>query len=214
MEVASDPDSSDLGMLRRAQSGDAHALDQVLTRYRGRLKRMVKLRLDPRVQGRVDPSDVVQEAYLEATQKLSDYLVDPKIPFFLWLRLMTGQKLALEHRRHLGVQARNAAREVSLHHGAYPAASSAARAAQLLGRISTPSQAAMRADLRVRIQEALNRMEPLDREVLALRHFEQLSNADVAQALGLTAAAAGMRHLRALRRLRGILGETPSQGTI
>ena len=196
-------------MLRRAQSGDAHALDQVLTRYRGRLKRMVKLRLDPRVQGRVDPSDVVQEAYLEATQKLSDYLVDPKIPFFLWLRLMTGQKLALEHRRHLGVQARNAAREVSLHHGAYPAASSAALAAQLLGRISTPSQAAMRADLRVRIQEALNRMEPLDREVLALRHFEQLSNAETARVLDLQEAAASKRYVRALKKLRDILAAGP-----
>jgi RNA polymerase sigma-70 factor (ECF subfamily) len=206
MEVSSDPDSSDLKLLRRAQAGDSRVLEEVLTRYRVRLKRMVKLRLDPRVQGRVDPSDVVQEAYLEASQKLADYLVEPKIPFFLWLRLMTGQKLALEHRKHLGVQARNAAREVSLHHGAYPAASSAALAAQLLGRISTPSQKAMRADLRVRIQEALNRMEPLDREVLALRHFEQLSNAETALVLGIKETAACNRYVRALERLRVILG--------
>jgi RNA polymerase sigma-70 factor, ECF subfamily len=199
-------DSTDLGMLRRAQSGDSHALEQILTRYRGRLKRMVKLRLDPRVQGRVDPSDVVQEAYLEVSQRLNDYLLEPKIPFFLWLRLMTGQKLALEHRKHLGVQARNAAREVSLHHGAYPAASSAALAAQLMGRVSTPSKAAMRADLRVRVQEALNRMEPLDREVLALRHFEQLSNAETAMVLGIKETAACNRYVRALERLRTILG--------
>jgi RNA polymerase sigma-70 factor (ECF subfamily) len=151
MSVSSDPDSSDLGLLRRARAGDTRALDEVLTRYRSRLKRMVKLRLDPRVLGRVDPSDVVQEAYLEASQKFGDYLDEPRIPFFLWLRLMTGQKLALEHRKHLGVQARNAAREVSLHQGAYPAASSAALAARLLGRISTPSHAAMRAELRLRI---------------------------------------------------------------
>jgi RNA polymerase sigma-70 factor, ECF subfamily len=199
-------DSADLGRLRRAQSGDSHALEQILTRYRGRLKRMVKLRLDPRVQGRVDPSDVVQEAYLEVSQRLNDYLLEPKIPFFLWLRLMTGQKLALEHRKHLGVQARNAAREVSLHHGAYPAASSAALAAQLMGRVSTPSKAAMRADLRVRVQEALNRMEPLDREVLALRHFEQLSNAETAMVLGIKETAACNRYVRALERLRMILG--------
>jgi RNA polymerase sigma-70 factor, ECF subfamily len=209
MEVSSEPDSSDLGLLRQAQAGDSRALEQVLTRYRGRLKRMVKLRLDPRVQGRVDPSDVVQEAYLEASQKLGDYLVEPKIPFFLWLRLVTGQKLALEHRKHLGVQARNAAREVSLHHGAYPAASSAALAAQLLGRISTPSQKAMRADLRVRVQEALNRMGPLDREVLALRHFEQLSNAETALVLGIKETAACNRYVRALERLRVILGRLP-----
>ena len=211
MGVSSDPDSSDLGTLRRAHAGDPHALAQILTQYRGRLKRMVKLRLDPRVQGRVDPSDVVQEAYLEASQKLADYLVEPKIPFFLWLRLMTGQKLALEHRKHLGVQARNAAREVSLHHGAYPAASSAALAAQLLGRISTPSQQAMRADLRVRVQEALNRMEPLDREVLALRHFEQLSNAETALVLGIRETAACNRYVRALERLRVILGRLPER---
>ena len=209
MEVSSDPDSSDLGLLRRAQAGDSRALEQVLTQYRGRLKRMVKLRLDPRVQGRIDPSDVVQEAYLEASQKLGAYLVEPKIPFFLWLRLVTGQKLALEHRKHLGVQARNAAREVSLHHGAYPAASSAALAAQLLGRISTPSQQAARADLRVRVQEALNRMEPLDREVLALRHFEQLSNAETALVLGIKETAACNRYVRALERLRLILGRVP-----
>jgi RNA polymerase sigma-70 factor, ECF subfamily len=206
MGDSSATDSADLGILRRAQSGDAHALEQILTRYRGRLKRMVKLRLDPRVQGRVDPSDVVQEAYLEVSQRLNDYLREPKIPFFLWLRLMTGQKLALEHRKHLGVQARNAAREVSLHHGAYPAASSAALAAQLMGRISTPSKAAMRADLRVRVQEALNRMEPLDREVLALRHFEQLSNAETALVLGVKETAACNRYVRALERLRMILG--------
>jgi RNA polymerase sigma-70 factor (ECF subfamily) len=211
MEVSSDPDSSDLGLLRRAQAGDSRALEQVLTQYRSRLKRMVKLRLDPRVQGRVDPSDVVQEAYLEASQKLGAYLIEPKIPFFLWLRLVTGQKLALEHRKHLGVQARNAAREVSLHHGAYPAASSAALAAQLLGRISTPSQKAMRADLRVRVQEALNRMEPLDREVLALRHFEQLSNAETALVLGIKETAACNRYVRALERLRVILGRLPER---
>jgi RNA polymerase sigma-70 factor, ECF subfamily len=206
MAAPSETDLSDLAMLRRAQSGDPRALEQVLTRYRGRLKRMVKLRLDPRVQGRVDPSDVVQEAYLEVSLKLGDYLIEPKIPFFLWLRLMTGQKLALEHRKHLGVQARNAAREVSLHHGAYPEASSAALAARLLGRISTPSKAAMRADLRVRIQEALNRMEALDREVLALRHFEQLSNAETALVLGIKETAACNRYVRALERLRMILG--------
>jgi len=206
MGVSSTSDSSDLGILRRAQAGDSHALEQILTRYRRRLKRMVKLRLDPRVQGRIDPSDVVQEAYLEASQKLNDYLLEPKIPFFLWLRLVTGQKLAIEHRKHLGVQARNAAREVSLYHGAYPAASSAALAAQLLGRFSTPSKAAMRADLRLRVQEALNRMDPLDREVLALRHFEQLSNGETAMVLGIKEAAACNRYVRALERLRQILG--------
>ena len=107
-------------MLRRAQSGDSHALEKVFTRYRARLRRMVKLRLDRRLQGRVDPSDVIQEAYLEVSRKLAEYLRDPSLPFFLWLRLVTGQKLALVHRQHLGVQARDAGREVSLYRGACP----------------------------------------------------------------------------------------------
>jgi RNA polymerase sigma-70 factor (ECF subfamily) len=166
---------------------------------------MVRLRLDARVQGRVDPSDVVQEAYLEVSRKLADYLRDPKVPFFLWLRFLAGQKLALTHRQHLGVRARDAGREVSLYHGAYPGASSAALAAQLLGRLTTPSQAARKAELRVRVQEALNSMGELDREVLALRHFEQLSNAEVAHLLGIKETAAANRYFRALERLRGIL---------
>src|SRR5207253_3398536 len=202
MAVSSDPDSSDLGMLRRAQSGDARALDRILTRYRGRLKRMVKLRLDPRVQGRVDPSDVVQEAYLEVSQKLGDYLRDPRLPFFLWLRLVTGQKLALAHRQHLGVQARDAGREVSLYRGALPEASSAALAAQLLGKLTSPSQAALKAELKLRVQEALNSMDAIDREVLTLRHFEHLSNSESALVLGISEPAACNRYVRALERLR------------
>jgi RNA polymerase sigma-70 factor (ECF subfamily) len=202
-------DLSEQEQVRKAGQGDARCLDELLTRYRGRLKRMVKLRLDPRVQGRVDPSDVVQEAYLEVCQKLDDYLREPKLPFFLWLRLVTGQKLALAHRQHLGVQARAAGREVSLYRGALPEASSAALAAQLLGKLTTPSQAAMKAELKIRIQEALNSMDPIDREVLTLRHFEQLSNAETAQVLGIKATAACNRYVRALERLRGILSNTP-----
>jgi RNA polymerase sigma-70 factor (ECF subfamily) len=180
-------------------------LQDLLARHRGRLKRMVKLRLDPRVQGRVDPSDIVQEAFLEVSRKLADYLREPKLPFYLWLRLLTGQKLALTHRQHLGVQARDAGREVSLYRGAYPEASSAALAAQLLGHLTTPSQAALKAELKVRVQEALNSMSELDREVLALRHFEQLSNSEIAQVLGIKESTASNRYFRALERLRGIL---------
>jgi RNA polymerase sigma-70 factor (ECF subfamily) len=209
MEHSTNPESQELDLLRRAGQGDARSLGEVLTRYRGRLKRMVRLRLDPRVQGRLDPSDVVQEAYLEVSQKLADYLRDPRLPVFLWLRLLTAQKLALAHRRHLGVQARAAGREVSLYRQAFPAASSAALAAQLLGKLTSPSQAAVKAELRVRIQEALNGMDELDREVLALRHFEQLSNAEAALVLGIKETAAANRYVRALGRLRGILAGLP-----
>jgi RNA polymerase sigma-70 factor (ECF subfamily) len=209
MELPVDNDPSELEQLHRAAAGDERSLTELFTRYRSRLKRMVKLRLDPRVRGRVDPSDVVQEAFLEICQKLTAYLHERKVPFYLWLRLMTGQKLALTHRQHLGVQARDADREISLYRGALPEASSAALAAQLLGKLTTPSQAAVKAELKLRIQEALNNMEPLDREVLTLRHFEQLSNAETALVLGITPTATCNRYVRALERLRGILSGMP-----
>jgi len=202
-------DSEESDVLQRASRGDARGLQQLFTRYSSRLKRMVKLRLDPRVQGRVDPSDVIQEAYLDVAQQLTEYLKEPKLPFFLWLRLQTGQKLALTHRQHLGVQARNAGREISLFRGAFPEASSAALAAQLMGNLTTPSQAAIKAELRIRLQEALNSMDQIDREVLTLRHFEQLSNSETAQALGIKDSAAANRYIRALERLRALLHTIP-----
>jgi len=193
-------------LLEQAARGDARSLQELFGRYQGRLKRMVTLRLDPRVQRRIDASDIVQEAYLEVSQKLDDYLRNPKLPFHLWLRLVTGQKLALAHRQHLGVKARDASREISLHGGTYPAASSAALAARLMGKLTTPSQAALKAELRLRIQAALNSMDAIDREVLTLRHFEQLTNAETAMVLGIKEPAACNRYVRALERLRGILG--------
>jgi RNA polymerase sigma-70 factor (ECF subfamily) len=131
------------------------------------MSRMVQLRLDPRVRGRVDPSDVAQEAYLEVSRRLADYPRDPRVPLFLWLRLLTGRKLALAHRQHLGVRARDAGRELSLSRGAGPGAGSAALAARLAGRLSTPSRAAARAELRARVRGALDGTDPIDREVLS-----------------------------------------------
>jgi RNA polymerase sigma-70 factor (ECF subfamily) len=209
MRHAITDDGHELELIRQASAGDARALNELFTRHDDRLKRMVKLRLDSRVQRRVDPADVVQEAYLEASANLADYLQEPKLPFFLWLRLLTMQKLALAHRQHLGVQARDARREIALYRGAYPQASSAALAAQLMGRFTTPSQAAVRAEMKLRIQEALNNMDELDREVLSLRHFEQLSNSETALVLGLTETAACNRYVRALERLRSVLTSLP-----
>ncbi|HMF12277.1 MAG TPA: sigma-70 family RNA polymerase sigma factor, partial [Gemmataceae bacterium] len=176
-------------LLERAGRGDAQALGELFGQHRERLRRMVQLRLDRRLQGRIDPSDVLQEAFLEVSRCLADYL----LPCFLWLRFITGKKLLALHRHHLGTQVRDAGREVSLHRGALPQASSVSLAAQLLGRHTSPSQAAIRAELQVHVQEALNSMDPIDREVLALRHFEQLSNAETAQVLGLKEAAASNR---------------------
>jgi RNA polymerase sigma-70 factor (ECF subfamily) len=196
-------------LLRCAGQGDAQALGQLLETHRQRLRRMVRLRLDPRLQGRIDPSDVLQEAYLEVAERLAEYLREPKMPFFLWLRFLTGQKLLELRRRHLGTQARDAARELSIYQGAMPEASSACLAAQLMGKRTAPLEAAIRAEMKLRLQEALNGMEPMDREVLALRHFEQFNNAETAQLLGISESGASSRYLRALKRLKDILGQAP-----
>jgi RNA polymerase sigma-70 factor, ECF subfamily len=196
-------------LVGRAAEGDAAAQHELFGRYRNRLKRMVRLRLNRHLQGRLDASDVLQEAYLEAAKRLQDYARERPLPVFLWLRHITGQKLIDVHRRHLGAQARNAACEVSLHRGAMPAASSVFLAAQLLGRLTSPSQAAVKAEARLLVQEALNNMDSLDREVLALRHFEQLSNGEVAESLGINESTASTRYLRALKRLKDELGQIP-----
>src|SRR5262249_39255399 len=152
-------------LLRRAGEGDSQALGELFACCRDRLRLMVRLRLDHRLQGRLDPSDVLQEAFLEAAERFEEYAREQTMPFFLWLRFLTAQKLLVLHRRHLGVKARDAGREVSLYRGALPEASSAALAAQLIGQRTTPSEAAIRAEMQVRLQEALNRMDPIDREV-------------------------------------------------
>jgi RNA polymerase sigma-70 factor (ECF subfamily) len=201
--------SETAGLLRRAAQGDQAAWGALLVRSRDRLRRMVALRLDRRLQGRVDPSDIIQEACIDASARLAEYARQPDMPFFLWLRFLTGQRLVRVHRQHLGAEMRDVAREVSLYRGALPAATSAALAAQLLGRDTRPSEAAVRAERSIRLQEALNSMDPLDREVLALRHFEQLSNAEAARVLGLQEGAAAKRYVRALKRLRLILDARP-----
>ncbi len=204
------PDSEEFAdLLDRAAAGDTAAVAELFSRYRKRLKRMVRLRLSRHVQSRVDESDILQEALLEAAKRLPDYLKDKPLPFFLWLRHLTGEKLIDAHRRHLGAKMRDAAQEVSLHRGAMPAASSASLAAQLLGRLTSPSQAAIKAETRLRVQEVLNGMDPLDREVLALRHFEQLNNGEVAATLGINESTASSRYLRALKRLKDEVQNMP-----
>jgi RNA polymerase sigma-70 factor (ECF subfamily) len=198
-----DNDIDDL--LRRALAGEADALGQLFTRYRDRLRQMVRLRMDRRLHGRVDPSDVLQETYLDCARRLSEYGRNPTMPFYLWLRFLAGQRLIDLHRHHLGAKMRDAGQEVSLYRGAFPQASSVSLAAQLLGRLTSASRAAMRAETQVRVQEALNNMDPLDREVLTLRHFEMLSNDETAQVLGLKKSAASNRYVRALKRLKEIL---------
>jgi RNA polymerase sigma-70 factor (ECF subfamily) len=202
-------DPNDSEDVRRAAAGDLAALASLWERHSGRLRQMLRLRLDRRLQGRVDPSDVLQEAYLDLAARLPDYARERPMPTFLWLRLVAGQRLAQVHRQHLGAALRDAGREVSLYRGALPQASSASLAAQLLGRFTTASQAAIRAERQLQLQEALNSMHEMDREILALRHFEALSNGESAEVLGLSKTAANNRYIRALGRLRDLLEHVP-----
>jgi RNA polymerase sigma-70 factor (ECF subfamily) len=195
--------------VRRAADGDDAARAELFARHRDRLRNMVRLRIDRRVAGRIDPSDVLQDAYFDFSRRLPEYAANPKVPFFLWLRGLTGQRLLDLHRQHLGAQAREVGREVALFRGALPAASSVSLAKQLLGRLTSPTLAAVRAEMQVRLQDALNQMDPVDREVLVLRHFEELSNGETANVLSIDKSAASKRYVSALGRLKAILAAIP-----
>jgi RNA polymerase sigma-70 factor (ECF subfamily) len=210
LAMTGDPSNTD-DLLARAKAGDTSALAELFNRYRDRLRRMVHLRLDRRLQGRIDASDILQEAYIDIARRFAQY-ADGGMPFFLWLRQITGQKLIDLHRHHLGAKMRDASQEVSLYRGALPQASSVSLAAHLLGKLTTASRAAMRAEMQLRVQEALNSMDPLDREVLTLRHFEMLSNEETAQVLGIKKSASSNRYIRALKRLKEMLTGLPEWG--
>jgi RNA polymerase sigma-70 factor (ECF subfamily) len=194
-------------LLGRARRGDCGALAELFERHRHRLEQMVRVRLDRRLQGRLDPGDVLQEAYLDVARRFKEYAAGPPMPFYLWLRLLAGQRLTDLHRQHLGAKMRDAGREVSLHQGPVPSAPSESLAEMLLGRLTSPTRAAIRAETQARVQVVLSAMNPVDREVLVLRHFEMLSNEETAQVLGLKPSAASNRHIRSLKRLREILAE-------
>jgi RNA polymerase sigma-70 factor (ECF subfamily) len=196
-------------LLRRAKAGDTAALGELFAHYRDRLRKMVRLRLDRRVAGRLDPSDVLQDAYLDVTRRFPGYAAAPAVPFYFWLRELTGQRLIDLHRQHLGAKMRDAGQEVSLYRGALPQASSASLAQQLLAGLTSPTQAVVRAEMQLQLQDALNNMDPMDREVVVLRHFEELNNIETAAVLGIEPSAASKRYLRAIRRLKAILDQVP-----
>jgi RNA polymerase sigma-70 factor (ECF subfamily) len=198
-------------LLARAAAGDARAWGALLTEHQERLRRMVAFRMDRRLQGRIDAADVVQEAYVEAAAHREDYFRQRAIPVFLWLRGIVSNKLLELHRHHLGTHMRNAGREVVLdrRNDQSPDATSAALVAQLSGGATGPGTAAGQAEVKVRLEHALAAMDAVDREVLAMRHFEQLTNGEAAQALGIQERAAAKRYLRALRRLKDLLADMP-----
>ncbi len=195
-------------LLRRVKGGDEQALAELFSFHRPRLWRIIHFRLDSRLAGRVDADDILQEAYLAAAQRIRHYLDDSSHTFFVWLRLIANQTLIDVHRRHLGAQMRDASRDLSIH-TQYAQATSMSIASQLLGNFTSPSQAAMRDEVASQLEQAIDSMEPIDREVLALRHFEELANSEVAEVLGIQQKAASIRYVRALKRLKDVLSDVP-----
>jgi RNA polymerase sigma-70 factor (ECF subfamily) len=196
-------------LLEQVRAGDAAAINELFARHRTRLRRMVELRLDGRLQSRIDASDVIREAYVDAGARLEEYRSQPSYPLFLWLRAIVGERLMKMHRQHLPPTTREGGLEVSIYRGALPAASSAALAAQLFGEHTAPTRAAVRAERMLRLQEALNAMDPIDREILSLRHFEEMSLGETALSLGIEEPATAKVYIRALKKLKTILASLP-----
>lgn len=207
------PDPALDSLVDRVLHGDRDALAAVFAHHRDRLWRIVNFRIDPRLRGRVDADDVLQEAYLNAERRIGHVIQDAPDGLFVWFRMIVSQTMAEIHRRHLGVQRRDPMREQSLNAGGWSAdATSFSISSHLFGHLTSPSQAALRKELTEQLEFALSSMEDLDREVLAMRHFEELSNRETANALGLTEQAASARYVRALTRLQHILKAIPGIG--
>ena len=170
---------------------------------------MASFRLDGRLRGRIDPDDVLQESYLAAAKRLSHFGEEAAFSPFVWFRMILAQTLVDIHRRHLGAQKRDARRDVAIQGSRFSQSTSASMAIQLVGDLTSPSQAAARAETLSAIQESVDKMAPMDREILALRHFEELTNSEVAAVLGIQEKAASIRYIRALRRLKTILSDVP-----
>jgi RNA polymerase sigma-70 factor (ECF subfamily) len=195
-------------LLRRIESGDAKALDRLFAQHRVYLRRVVELRLDPKLRARVDASDVVQETELEVARRIDGYLRRRPMSFRLWLRKTAQERLVMIHRRHLRARRRAAGREVSL-----PEGSSIALAQQLLAGGPSPSQAARKRDMARRVRQAVGELDEADREMILMRNFEELTNQEVAEALGIDPVAASKRYGRALLRLKDVLIERGLSGS-
>lgn len=201
--------SETTALLQQAAAGDEQALAELLERNESRLKRIVRARLHRQLHGRVREADIVDEACVEAKQRLNEYLTGSKLPFYLWLRQLTLEKLLDVQRRQIGDQAGDSAGDISLHRGALPAATSASLVAQLLGQFATTSQEDVKASLQIKVQESLARLESIDREVLVLRHVERLSTEELAQVLEISKSDASRRYFGALKSIKDMLAQTP-----
>jgi RNA polymerase sigma-70 factor (ECF subfamily) len=194
-------------LLTRARDQDPLAVAELFKYHEQRLRLMVRARMNPRLRRRLDEEDVIQDAFLEASQRLADYLQNPQTPFFLWLRQIVHRRILKVHRQHLGLQLRDVRREAPVRWATTSTASSCFMAEQLLGRLTSPSGAAIRQETRLQLEKVLEGMSEVDREILSLRYFEHLTNEEAAAELGLEASTASKRHVRALLRLEKALAD-------
>ena len=199
-------------LLAAAKAGTAGAVDDLLGQFRDPLRKVIGLRLDPVLARRVDASDIVQDVLLEANQRLTEYLKKPDMPFHLWLRHLAQDRIIDTHRRHRLAQRRSVDREQPINRPAWADDSATSLVAQLVDSERTPATNAIQEELARKLTAAVNELGDDDREIILLRHHEQMANQDVATLLGLTEAAASMRYLRALRRLRAVLLPNEMQG--
>lgn len=199
--------------IRQRLEADAEGvLAEEFSRNHDRFWRMVDFRLDGALMGRVDPDDVLQEAWLAATKRVDHFLENESLSLFVWLRMIVQQTLIDVQRRHLGVKKRDAYRERSFQAGRWSQNTSVSLVAKLMGTFTSPSQAAVRDERAAQLRDAIDRMDEIDREILALRHFEELTNSEVAEVLAVQETAASNRYVRALRRLKTILDGLPDFG--
>lgn len=207
-----DESANVLDLISQFDDGEDDALAELFSHYHDRLKRIVRFRLDYRLAGRISESDVIQESYISASKRVDHYRGKPDMPFFVWLRLIVNQQLADLHRQHLQAEMRDVRKEISLEQPAASAHTSLAMAAQLVGNATSASRALSRVEGITKLEEALNQMEPIDREVIALRHFEELTNTEVSEVLGIGVQAASKRYVRAMKRMKEIVSTIPGFG--
>lgn len=198
-------------LLSAARAGDSDAVNKLFEEHRESVRRMIELRLDPAIVARVDASDIVQDTLVEASRRLDDYLRSSDMPFHLWIRQIAKDRMIDAHRRHRAAGRRSVERERPLDRPGFSSASSIQLLNQLQSEGLTPATQAIRQEMEAQFSAALEELEEVDREILLMRHFEQLSNQESARALKLSDPAASMRYLRALRRLRAKIGVDDSQ---
>ena len=197
-------------LLNNVRDGQAIAVEELMDRHRNSLRRMIQLRLDQRLLQRMDVSDVIQDVLIEANRRLTDYLNNPVIPFHLWIRQIAKDRIIDAHRRHRVSAKRSIDREQPQPGKGPFDRSSIELANQFRDQALTPAAAATQRELAQQIEAAVQMLRENDREIILMRHYEQLDNKEIAQSLGLTEPAASMRYLRALKRLREIIEGMPA----